>query len=266
VNGDADLTGGLVHPTATVHPDARLDPSVSVGPATVIGPRVEIAAGVRVGAHVLIDRDTRIGKGCRVFNGASVGTDPQDLKYAGEPTRLEIGERTTIREFCTVSRGTAATGVTRIGSDSLLMAYTHVGHDCVIGDRVVLANLAQLGGHVEIGDFVIFGAIVGVHQFTRIGAHAFVGGMSRVTQDVPPYLLLVGNPCRARGINVVGLQRRGFEKATIDALRAAFRDLFRTRTLNLGQALDALESRSDLEPEVLSLIEFIRASDRGILT
>jgi UDP-N-acetylglucosamine acyltransferase len=266
MNAPVDAGGTPVHSTAIVHPDARLHPSVSVGPSTVIGPGVEIAAGVRIGAHVVIDRDTRIGEECRIFHGASVGGDPQDLKYAGESTRLEIGERTTIREFCTISRGTSATGVTRVGSDSLLMAYTHVGHDSVIGDHVVLANLAQLGGHVEIGDWAIFGASVGVHQFTRIGAHAFVGGMSRVTQDVPPYLLVVGSPCTARGINVVGLQRRGLPKSSIDGLRAAFRDLFKSRDHNLGQALDVLDSQDDLVPEVISLIAFIRESERGITT
>ena len=268
MNGSVDVTDtpAHVHQTAIVHPAARLDPSVSVGPFTVIGPGVEIAAGVRIGAHVVIDRDTQIGEGCRVFNGASLGTDPQDLKYAGESTRLEIGERTTIREFCTINRGTASTGVTLIGSDTLLMAYTHVGHDCVIGDRVVLANVAQLGGHVEIGDWAIFGAAVGVHQFTRIGAHAFVGGMSRVTQDVPPFLLVVGNPCTARSINMVGLQRRGFSKSSIDGLRGAFRELFKNPDRNFGQALDELELRDDLEPEVVSLIEFIRESERGITT
>ncbi len=146
------------------------------------------------------------------------------------------------------------------------MAYTHVGHDCVIGDHVVLANVAQLGGHVEIGDWVIFGANVGVHQFTRVGTHCFVGGMSRVVQDVPPYLLVVGSPCSARGINVVGLQRRGFSKESIDALRGAFRDLFRNKTRNLGQALDDIESRDDLAPEVVSLIAFIRGSERGVTT
>ncbi len=258
--------GGGVHATAIVHPDARVDPSAHVGPGTVIGPGVEIESGVRIGACAVIYRDTRIGAGSRISNGASVGTDPQDLKYAGEPTRLEIGERTTIREFCTLNRGTAATGLTRIGSDCLLMAYTHVGHDCDIGDHVILANAVQLGGHVTIGDRAILGAGVGVHQFTRIGAHSFVGGMSRVVQDVAPYLLVVGNPCAARGINLIGLQRRGFSKNSIAALRTAYRDLFRSRSLNLGQAADELESRGELTPEVDNLIAFIRASERGIVT
>lgn len=262
--------GGIVdagiHPTAVVHPDARLAPDVGVGPGTVIGPGVEIASGVQIGAHAVIHRDTTIGAGSRVFNGASIGTDPQDLKYAGEPTRLEIGERTTIREFCTINRGTEATGLTRIGSDSLLMAYTHVGHDCDIGDHVILANLAQLGGHVVIEDRAIFGANVGVHQFIRIGAHSFVGGMSRVVQDVPPFLLVVGSPCAARGVNVIGLQRRGFSKESIAALRAAYRSLFRNRSLNLRQAVEELEGRGGLTPEVVDLIAFIRASERGVVT
>lgn len=260
------IVGTGIHPTAIVHRDARVAPDVLVGPGTVIGPGVEIASGVQIGAHAVIDRDTTIGEGSRVFNGASIGTDPQDLKYAGEPTRLEIGERTTIREFCTINRGTGDSGLTRIGSDCLLMAYSHVGHDCDIGDHVILANLAQLGGHVVIADRVILGANVGVHQFTRIGIHSLIGGMSRVVQDVAPYLIVLGNPCSARGINVIGLQRRGFSKESIAALRSAFRTLFRNKSLNLGQAADELESREGLTPEVVELIAFIRASERGIVT
>jgi UDP-N-acetylglucosamine acyltransferase len=239
---------------------------VEIGPGSIIGPSVELEEGVRVGAHVVIDRDTRIGSGSRIFHASVVGTDPQDLKYAGEATRVEIGERTTIREFVSVNRGTAATGVTRVGSDCLLMAGSHVAHDCVIGDHVVVANDSQIGGHVEVGDWAILGGMVGIHQFTRIGAHAFVGGASRVVQDVPPFLLAVGNPCEPRGINVIGLQRRGFDKAATDSLRAAYRTLFKSRDRNLGQAMEQIESLGDVHPAVESLLRFIRESRRGIVT
>jgi UDP-N-acetylglucosamine acyltransferase len=242
------------------HPDVRL------GPFSVIGPGVEIGADVRVGAHAVIERDTRIGAGCRIAHGAVVGSDPQDLKYAGESTRLEIGERTRVREFCTVNRGTAATGITRLGSDCLLMAYTHVAHDCFVGDHVILSNAVQIGGHVHVGDWAILGALAGAHQFTRIGEHSFIGGAAKITQDVPPFLLADGNPCMARGINTVGLQRRGFSRESVAGLRTAFRTLFRNRELNLGQALTELDMQDDLVPEVRSLVRFIRESERGIIS
>ncbi len=261
-----DATRSLIHESAIIHPEARLAASVEVGAATIIGPGVEIGAGVKIGAHALIERDTKIGAGCRIFHGAVVGSDPQDLKYAGESTRLEIGERTTVREYCTLNRGTVASGVTRVGSDCLLMTGVHIGHDCVVGDHVILANVAMLGGHAQVGDWAILGGLVGVHQFTRIGAHAFVGGASKIVQDVPPFVLADGNPCRPKGINAIGLQRRGFSKDSISALRVAFRALFKSRERNLGQAIDELQTRGGLEPEVLALIGFIRDSRRGIIT
>jgi UDP-N-acetylglucosamine acyltransferase len=258
--------GTGVHSTAVVSPKAELAPGVQVGPGAVIGPGVRIGAGVVIGAHAVIDRDTLVGSDSRIFHGAVVGADPQDLKYAGEPSRLEIGERTTVREFCSLHRGTAATGLTRIGSDCLLMAGSHVAHDCILGDNVVLAQGTALGGHVEIGDWAILGGLTGVHQFCRIGEHAFVGGATKITQDVPPFVLADGNPCRLRAINVIGLQRRGFSRDTIGELRGAFRTLFRNRQLNVGQALDRLEGVEDPDPAVSSLLAFIRDSERGIHT
>jgi UDP-N-acetylglucosamine acyltransferase len=258
--------GDGVHPTAIVSPEAELATGVQVGPGAVIGPGVQIASGVIIGAYAVIDKDTYIGANSRIFHGAIVGADPQDLKYAGEPTRLEVGEGTTIREFCSLHRGTVATGLTRIGSDCLLMTGCHVAHDCRVGDNVVLANGAAIGGHVEIGDWAILGGLAGVHQFCRIGEHAFVGGAAKITQDIPPFVLADGNPCRLRAINVIGLQRRGFSREAIDGLRDAFRMLFRNRQLNLGQALAQLEAREGLDTSVASLVAYIRESERGIHT
>ncbi|MFO7588261.1 MAG: acyl-ACP--UDP-N-acetylglucosamine O-acyltransferase [Gemmatimonadota bacterium] len=260
------MPGRGIHPTALVDPGARVDPSATVGAWTIVGPGVEVGRDVRIGAHVLIERDSWIGEGCRIHHGAVLGSAPQDLKYAGEPTRLEVGPRTVIREYCTLNRATAATAVTRVGADCLLMAYTHVAHDCRVGDHAILANAVQLGGHSEIGDWAILGGMTGVHQFTRVGPHAFLGGCSRVVQDVPPFLMAVGNPCEPHGINVVGLRRRGFEPASIEGLRKAYRTLFKSRTRNLGQALDDLEADGAPDPTVAELIAFIRASERGIIT
>lgn len=260
------MSEATVHPSATIHPDARLHETVQVGPGCLIGPGVEIGPRVRLGANVVIEQNTSIGEDCRILHGAVLGSDPQDLKYAGETTRLEIGPRTTIREYCTMNRGTVETGVTRVGSDCLFMAGTHVAHDCEVGSHVILANVAMAGGHVSIGDWAILGALVGVHQFTRIGEHAFIGGASKIAQDIPPYVLADGNPCTARGINSVGLRRRGFPPGSIEALRRAFRTLFRNRELNLGQALSALEAQEDMPPEVMNLVRFIRASERGVIS
>ncbi len=260
------MTGTGIHPTAIVDPDARVDPSATVGPGAIVGPGVEVGKGARIGPRVLIERDTVVGDDCRVHFGAVLGSDPQDLKYAGEPTRLEIGPRTVIREFCTLNRATAATGVTRVGSDCLLMAYAHVAHDCRVGDHVIIANALAMGGHCEIGDWAILGGLVGVHQFTRIGPHAFIGGCSRVVQDVPPFLMAVGNPCVPRGINAVGLQRRGFASADVEALRRAYRALFMSRTRNLGQALTEIEAGPEVPAPVAELVAFVRASERGIIS
>ncbi len=257
---------GEIHPTAIVDPGARVADSARIGPWTILGPGVEIGERVRIGANVLVERDTSVDEDCVISHGAVLGTDPQDLKYGGEPTRLVVGARTVIREYCTLNRATSATGVTRVGADCLLMAYVHVAHDCVVGDRVILGNGVQLAGHCTVQDWVIIGGLSGVHQFCRIGAHAFIGGASKATQDVPPFLIADGNPCEPHGINVVGLRRRGFDKEAIDALRGAYRDIFKSRERNIGQALDGIEGQGGLTPEVEYLVRFIRESERGIVT
>ncbi|MFQ5889895.1 MAG: acyl-ACP--UDP-N-acetylglucosamine O-acyltransferase [Gemmatimonadota bacterium] len=255
----------LRHPTALIHPEARVSDSASIGPYSIIGPDVQLGEGVRIDSHVLIERDTRIGPHSRVGKGAVLGTDPQDLKYEGEETILKVGARTTIREYATLNRGTAASGTTRVGDDCLIMAYAHIAHDCRIGDHVILANAVNMGGHVEINDWAIVGGLTAIHQFVRIGRHSFVGGGSRLPQDVAPFVTVAGNPCVAYGLNIVGLRRRGFSRDTLEELRDAYRRIFQS-SLNIGQALEELEAVPDHGPEVAHLIEFIRTSKRGITT
>lgn len=256
---------GVRHPRAVIDDDAELHPSSSVGAFAVIGPGVELGADVRVGSHALVERDTRVGRGCELHHGAVLGTDPQDLKYEGEPATLEVGPGTVIREYATLNRGTAASGATRVGADCLIMAYAHVAHDCRIGDHVILSNSVNMGGHVEIGDWAIVGGITAIHQFARIGDHAFVGGGSRLPQDVVPFTTVAGNPCSAYGINTTGLRRRGFDDERIRALRSAYRSLFRS-DLNLGDAVDRLADAGPETEDVRAMIDFIRASERGVTT
>lgn len=256
---------GERHPTAVVDDDADVHPSVSVGPFAVIGPGVELGPHVRVGSHALVERDTRVGEGCEIHHGAVVGTDPQDLKYEGESSTLELGARTVVREYATLNRGTAASGATRVGADSLVMAYAHVAHDCRIGDHVILSNTVNMGGHVEIGDWAIVGGVTAIHQFTRIGEHAFVGGGTRLPQDVVPFTTVAGNPCSAYGINTTGLRRRGFDDERIGALQNAYRTLFRSED-HLGDAVERLVTQGVETEEVRKMVEFIRASERGVTT
>jgi UDP-N-acetylglucosamine acyltransferase len=234
-----------------------------VGPYAIIGPRVHVGDGTDVGPHVLIERDTSVGEDCRLSNGAVLGTDPQDLKFQGESTTLTVGDRTVIREFATLNRGTSASGRTVVGSDCLLMAYTHVAHDCELGNHVILSNAVNMAGHVTIEDWVIVGGLTPIHQFVRIGAHAFVGGGSRISQDVPPYCRVAGNPPRLFGLNAVGLERRGFSPETRRALKLAYRILFQSK-LNLSQALIRGQAEVPAIPETRHLLEFIKASERGI--
>mgnify|MGYP002624066849 FL=1 len=254
-----------VHPTAIVDDDAQLGVGVNVGPWALIGPGVVVGDGSEIGPRVYIEKDTHIGEGCFIANGAVLGTDPQDLKYQGEPALLEIGDRTVVREFATLNRGTSASGRTVVGSDCLLMAYSHVAHDCEIGNHVILANSVNLAGHVMIEDWVIVGGVTPVHQFVRIGAHAFVGGGSRISQDVPPYCRVAGNPPKLYGLNSVGLERRGLSAEVRKALKTAYRTLFQS-DVNLSKALDRVDGTIARVPEVRHLIEFIRASERGITT
>lgn len=253
----------MIHATALVDPGAELAAEVEVGPFAVIGPGVRIGPGTRIGPHAVIRGPTDIGRDNRIFQFASVGEDPQDKKYAGELTRLEMGDRNVVREFSTIHRGTVQDrGVTEIGSDNLLMAYTHVAHDCRIGDHAILANAASLGGHVEVQDWAILGGFTIVHQFTRIGAHSFCGMGSVINQDVPPFVMVAGHPAGPSGINSEGLRRRGVEAATIARIKRAFRLLYRS---GLYRAV-ALKGMRELAcPEVDRMADFVAASTRGIL-
>ncbi|HET9439961.1 MAG TPA: acyl-ACP--UDP-N-acetylglucosamine O-acyltransferase [Longimicrobiales bacterium] len=254
---------GGVHETAIVDASAALADDVVVGPYTVIGPNVRIGAGTEIGPHVHIVRDTLIGANCRIHHGAALGGDPQDLKYAGEPAELIIGENTIIREFVTLNRGTSAHGKTEIGANCLLMAYAHVAHDCVLGDHVILANSVNMGGHVLIEDYVIVGGLTAIHQFVRIGRHAFVGGSAAVMKDVPPFVKAAGNPLKLYGLNSLGLQRRGFSEETRVTLKRAYRMIF-SSSLNIGQALAQAQIDLQVTPDVAHFLAFIEASQRGV--
>lgn len=252
-----------VHATAVVDASAQLADDVSVGPFAVIGPDVVIGPRSRIGPHVFVERNTTIGADCRIHAGAVLGSDPQDLKFDGEHTRLTIGDDTVIREYATLNRGTAARGRTQIGSHCLLMAYSHVAHDCVLGDHVILSNSVNMGGHVEIGDWAIVGGLTAIHQFVRIGAHAFVGGAGRVQKDVPPYVKAAGSPLALYGLNSVGLQRRGFSDSTRAELKKAYRLLFNS-SYNVSQALERARAELDVTPEVDALLSFVASSERGV--
>lgn len=253
-----------IHPTALVDSSARIAEDVEVGAYTVIGPEVEIASGCMIDHHVNIERDTKIGPGTRIWPMASLGTDAQDLKYQGERSYLEIGANVKIREFATVNRGTdEGGGVTRVGDECLLMAYSHVAHDCQLGRRVIMANSVNLAGHVTIEDFASLGGMVAVHQFVRIGAHCFVGGLSGVAQDLPPFTLCEGSRAKTHGLNSIGLKRAGFSNETIEAVKKAYRTIFRNTTPLKKAIAQAREEAPDL-PEVKHFLEFIEASQRGV--
>lgn len=234
-----------------------------VGPFSIIGPGVTIGTGTTIGAHVLIERNTMVGDGCQISHGAVLGSDPQDLKYKGGETTLVVGDRTVIREYATLNRGAVASGRTVVGSDCLLMAYTHVAHDCEIGNHVILSNAVNMAGHVVIEDWVIVGGLSPIHQFVRIGAHAFVGGASRISQDVPPYVCVAGSPPKLYGLNSVGLDRRGLSEDVRMALKSAYRILFLSG-LNVTQGLARAEAEVEPLPQVRHLLTFIRSSERGI--
>lgn len=254
-----------IHPTAIVDPGAVLGQGVTVGPWSIIGPGVQVGDGTRVDSHVLIEQDTTVGAGCHLHKGAVLGTAPQDLKYRGERTSLLVGDRTVIREYATLNRGTLAMERTVVGDDCLLMAYSHIAHDCQVGNNVVIANAVNMGGHVVIEDWVIIGGVTAIHQFVRIGAHAFVGGASRTSQDVPPYTKAAGSPMKLYGLNSVGLDRRGFSPEVRHALKVAYRTVFHT-SLPLTQALSKAESEAEDFPEVRHFLSFIRSSERGVTT
>ena len=258
-----------IHPTAIVEPGAEIHATAEVGAYSIIGANVVIGARTRVGPHVVIDGKTTIGEDNVFYQFSSIGAPPQDKKYAGEPTRLEIGDRNTIREFCTFNRGTVQdVGVTRLGNDNWIMAYVHLAHDCQIGNHTIFANNAQLAGHVQVDDWAIMGGFSNVHQFCKIGAHAMVGMSTSLTQDVPPYVILSGNPAQAHGINSEGLKRRGFSRDAITAIRQAYKVLYKSG-LTLEEAKAALHAQEQSEPEFaaeLKLIrDFLQNVSRGIV-
>ena len=254
----------MIHATAIVDPGARLAGDVEVGAYSIIGDGVDIGAGTVVGPHVVIMGPTSIGRENRIFQFSSIGEAPQDKKYGGEPTRLELGDRNVIREFVTLNRGTdEGNGKTVIGSDNLFMAYTHVAHDCIVGSHTIFANAASLSGHVEVGDHAILGGFTSVHQFTQIGSRAFCGLGSVITQDIPPFTTVAGNRARVVGINKEGLRRRGFSPELIRALHKSFRELLKSR-VSKPQAFENLRPLCDKYPEVEEFVSFVRNSKRGI--
>lgn len=259
----------MIHPTAIVDPGAELGRDVSIGPYAIVGPKVVIGDGCTIGAHAMVESHTRLGAGCRISSYASVGAPPQDLKFKGEDTWVEIGDHTIVREFATINRGTVTGGgTTRVGSNSMIMAYVHIAHDCQVGNRVIMANAATLAGHIEIEDGAFIGGLSAVHQFVRIGTLAIVGGMSGIPQDVPPYVKVVGQrQGRNRslfGLNVIGLQRAGMSPETISTLKKAYRILFRSEA-PLKDSLDRAEAEVEPIPEVRRLIDFVRSSKRGVM-
>jgi len=260
----------LIHPSALIDSKANLDSSVEVGPYAIIGPDVNIGAGTKVGPHVVISGHTTIGKDNDFHAFSSIGGPPQDKKYAGEVTYLEIGDRNLVREFCTFNSGTVQDrGVTRIGSDNWFLAYVHIAHDCTVGSNTIFSNNAALAGHVEIGDWVIMSGFSAVHQFCKIGAHAFVGMNTSLTQDVPPFVLLSGNPAVAHGVNLEGLKRRGFDREQLNAIRQAYKSLYKSG-LTLDEAKSALDEQISVLPDnvsvhVKSMRDFLNTSTRGIV-
>jgi len=259
-----ETSAALVHPTAVVAPGAELAPGVEVGPYAVIGPHVRIGAGTRIGPHAVVEGRTTIGRDNRIFQFASVGAEPQDLKYRGEESRLEIGDRNIIREFATLNPGTTGGGmVTTLGSDTLLMNYAHVGHDCRVGSHCVLANSATLAGHVTIEDYVIVGGLVAIHQFVRIGESAILGGGAMVVHDVPPYCNASGDRATLRGLNLIGLKRRGFTAEQLRAIKGAYKILFASG-VPFAEARARVAGERTGSPEVERLVAFLAASTRGI--
>lgn len=254
----------MIHRSALVDPSAELGLDVTVGPFVVIGPRVVIGDRCEVAAHAVIERNTRLGSDVKVGYGTVLGADPQDLKYKGEETWVEIGDGTILREYCTINRGTPATGKTTVGRRCFIMTYVHVAHDCVIGDDVILANSIQMAGHVTVDDRAIISGLVPIHQFVRVGTYAFVGGGSRVNQDVPPYTKAVGNPVHLYGLNSVGLQRAGFAPEVKLALKKAYRLVFNSH-LTVSQGIARARAEIPAVAEVETFLRFIEASQRGVL-
>ncbi len=254
-----------VHPTAQVHPEARLDKSVKVGPYAVIGPNVTIGPNCRIGAHAMVDGWTTLGADNELYPGAVIGTAPQDVRYKGEEAWVEVGDRNVFREYVTINRAYNHLGKTIVGSDNLLMACTHVGHNCILGNHIIMTNYCGLAGHVVVEDYVVFGGYAGIHQFVRVGTMAMVGGQAKVIKDIPPYCIVDGSPARIYEINSIGLKRRGLTSATRANLRKAFRLLTRSG-LNMTEAVAAIRQQVEAGPEIDHLIEFVQTKSRmGVL-
>jgi UDP-N-acetylglucosamine acyltransferase len=253
-----------------IHPTAIVDPAAEIGPGTVVGPYSIVAAGVILGAgcwvqhHVTLSGPMTAGARNKFFAYCSIGQQTQDLKYQGEPTYLEIGDENTFREFVTVNRSTTAAGKTRIGNGGNFLAYSHIGHDCTVGDSVVFSNNGTLAGHVQMGDHAVMGGLTAVHQFCRIGRYAITGGCSKIVQDIPPFMIADGNPAKVRGINVVGLERSGFSPETIKNIKEAFRLIYRSK-YNTRQAVEAIQQELPATTEISQILEFIQKSERGII-
>ncbi len=254
-----------IHPTAIVHPGARIAEGVEIGAYSVIGEHVEIGEGTRIGPHVVVEGHTRIGRNNRIFQFCSIGSEPQDKKYAAEPTRLEIGDGNTIREFCSFSTGTVQDGgLTRVGNDNWIMAYVHVAHDCMVGNNTIFANNATLAGHVSVGDWAILGGFTGVHQLVRVGAHSFCGVGTVLLQDLPPFVTVSDNPAAPHGINSEGLKRRGYTSEGIMAIKRAYKTLYRSG-LPLAEARAQIAEAAREVPELQLFSDFIADSGRGIV-
>lgn len=256
------MTEGI-HPSAVIDPGARIAAGVEVGPFSVIGPGVSIGEGCRLGPHVVLERQVRLGRDVSIGAGSVLGSAPQDVKYAGESSVVEVGDGTVIREYTTINRGTAASGATVVGRNCFLMTYVHIAHDCRVGDGVTIANATQLSGHVTIEDGANLSGLIAVHQFVTIGTHAFVGGASRIPQDIPPYVKAVGNPVKLYGLNTIGLQRAGYSGDAISSLKRAYRLLFNS-SVPRAEALEVLETDAVATPEVRRLVDFLNGARRGI--
>jgi UDP-N-acetylglucosamine acyltransferase len=253
-----------IHSTAIIHPRAEIAPGVKIGPYSLVGENVQIGKGTVIESHVVVEGWTQIGERCRLFPFVSVGAAPQAVRYRGEPTRLTIGQENIIREFVTINRGTVeGEGETVLGNGNFIMAYSHIAHDCRIGNRVILANASTLAGHIQVEDFAIVGGLVAIHQFVRVGCYAIIGGASAIPKDVPPYMIAAGNRARLFGLNNVGLKRHNFAEPTLAALKQAYRILFRSH-LPLHKALYRVEKEIPELPEIRHLIDFIKKSKRGI--
>jgi UDP-N-acetylglucosamine acyltransferase len=254
----------VIHPTAIVNPKTEISSDAEIGPYTIIGENVSIGSGTVIGSHVVIEPDVTIGPDCQIFQYAAIGAPPQSLKYKGERTYIKIGRGTIVREFVTIHRGTEfGGGITQIGEECFLMAYTHIAHDCIIGRKVVMSNNATLAGHITIGDYATVGGLSAIHQFVKVGEYAFIGGKSAVVKDIPPFVIAAGDRAKLHGLNTVGLKRQGFSRKTLSELKKVYRIVFRIG-ITLNEAIERVNAEVEQIPEVVNFVEFIKSSERGI--